>query len=151
MSTSIEVAPNYRSSPTDAPVTSQRAAKQHEDNAERATPVYEAARFSSPVIKVDSDTGLALLVVRDSDTGKELDQYPSQKVVEEYQRHQATGPSEVPAASPVPEAATDPASSPAVQVAVAAAAPVPVQQAAPTPAPSAATGGTPIVAPVIID
>ncbi|WP_068491111.1 hypothetical protein [Paramagnetospirillum marisnigri] len=57
----------------------------------------EAIAFTTPVIKVDNNTGLALLVVRDGSTGEELDQYPSKKVVEEYQRVQGSTPAPTPA------------------------------------------------------
>ena len=89
--------------------------------------------FASPVIKVDTDTGLALLVVRDSSTGKELDQYPSKKAVEDYQRVQ--GSSATQAAQP----AADDGQSLAVD-AKAPPAPVPVVTA---PSTGAATGSAP--------
>lgn len=147
MSTSIEVAPNFRSSPTDVTVAPQRAAQQHESGAGGSAHASDAAHFVSPVIRVDSDTGLALLVVRDGDTGKALDQYPSQKVVEEYQRHQTPGTSEVPAVTSAPDTTVDPASNPAVQVAVATAAPAP----AVVSAPSTVSSGTPAVTSVTKD
>ena len=76
----------------------------HED-AKRHDPTVPAdgIPFASPVIKVDNDTGLALLVVRNADTGKEIETYPSRKVVEEYSRHLATSEVDV-KAPPAPGA-----------------------------------------------
>ena len=62
----------------------------------------DGVAFASPVIKVDSDTGLALLVVRNSATGEELDQYPSKRVVAEYQRVQGVAPDPSAASGTVP-------------------------------------------------
>jgi hypothetical protein len=95
-----------------------------------ASPTENIA-FTSPVIKVDSDTGLALLVVRDGSTGEELDQYPSKKVVEEYQRVQGGTPD-----SSAPVAPTDSGASLAGN---AVAPPAPVAPVAAPPV-SAATG-----------
>ncbi len=48
--------------------------------------VQMSAQYFSPVAKVDPDTGIAVLDVLDTATGKVLQQYPSKTVVEEYQR-----------------------------------------------------------------
>ncbi|MBF0130824.1 MAG: hypothetical protein HQL33_12620 [Alphaproteobacteria bacterium] len=62
-----------------------------------------APKFMSPVIRVDASAGLAVLVVRDGDSGDVRAQYPAKKVVEEYRTHgapaqpQAQLPQETPA------------------------------------------------------
>lgn len=53
----------------------------------KAPPPQQQAQFYSPVSKVDPDTGLAVLDVLDTTTGKVVQQYPSKQVVEEYRRH----------------------------------------------------------------
>ena len=144
MSTSITANPSLVSSHVDvaAPPPSPPQSEEGVSVAQTAA-VSEAPRFTNPVIKVDSDTGLALLVVRNADTGKEIETYPSRKVVEEYSRHQA--PDTVKAA-PV----ADGGQSLAVD---AKAPPAPVVSAAPVsaaPAPSSvhvATGTSPVSAP----
>lgn len=70
---------------TQPPVQPPHQEESHKDESAASGPIA----FTSPVIKVDADTGLALIVVRDGSTGEQLNQYPSKKVVEEYQRHQA--------------------------------------------------------------
>lgn len=57
----------------------------HEQQAEAAQ--QTAPQFVNPVTKVDPHTGIAVLVVRDSSNGEELEQYPSRQVVEEYRSH----------------------------------------------------------------
>lgn len=94
--------------------------------------------FTSPVIKVDNDTGLALLVVRNTSTGQEIDQYPSRKAVEEYQRHQISDAAQVSAVSSNVAAAA-PVQSVAA-VADVKAAPAPVL----TSAPVVASGAGPV-------
>lgn len=93
MSTSI--AANVGPRTPDPLVASPQPAPHHEEQAKKdAASSSDAIAFTTPVIKVDNNTGLALLVVRDGATGKELDQYPSKKVVEEYQRVQESGPAQ---------------------------------------------------------
>ncbi|MDO8604966.1 MAG: hypothetical protein Q7R40_00385 [Phaeospirillum sp.] len=93
MSTSIASNVTPRTAAAEAHPTQPPAPPPHEPEKARAASPAEAAAFTSPVIKVDNDTGLALLVVRDGSTGEELDQYPSKKVVAEYQRVQGGAPS----------------------------------------------------------
>ena len=99
MSTSIaaNVPPRPAAPETHPTQTAQTAP--HEDTGTHAAHPVDGIPFASPVIKVDSDTGLALLVVRDSSTGEELDQYPSKKAVEEYQRVQNSAAEQVSKAS----------------------------------------------------
>jgi len=87
MSTSITANIGPRASGADP---QQLPQPPHQQDATTPTPAtgIDAIPFASPVIRVDPDTGLALLVVRDSKTGDQLNQYPSKKAVEEYQRHQ---------------------------------------------------------------
>ncbi|EME68419.1 hypothetical protein H261_18427 [Paramagnetospirillum caucaseum] len=86
------------------------------------------------MIKVDSGTGLALLVVRDGDTGKEVEQYPSRQVVEEYKRN-------IPTAIDHPQASS--ARAPAAEDVKAPPAPVSAAPSAPAPAAAPApTGGS---------
>ena len=44
------------------------------------------AQYFSPVMKMDPDTNIAVMVVRDEKSGKVLEQMPSQQVVDEYRR-----------------------------------------------------------------
>lgn len=100
--------------------------------------VSEAPRYTSPVIKVDSGTGLALLVVRDGDTGKEVEQYPSRQVVEEYKRNipSPADQQSAPAQGTAPQ-------QPVVEDVKAPPAPVAAAPSAPAPAPAPApTGGS---------
>lgn len=60
-----------------------------------ASPVTEstpatAEPFISPAINYDYQSGITVLMYRNSETGKVTAQYPSQKVVEEYRRHGAS-------------------------------------------------------------
>ncbi len=52
----------------------------------------EAAPFINPAVNYDYKAGLAVFVIRDGETGEVKSQYPSKKVVEEYQRHGASTP-----------------------------------------------------------
>ncbi|ARJ67022.1 hypothetical protein WV31_15760 [Magnetospirillum sp. ME-1] len=81
------------------------------------------------MVKVDSGTGLALLVVRDGDTGKEVEQYPSRHVVEEYKRNIPTAIDQTQTAIKA-QAAEDVKAPPAP---VAAAPSAPAAHAAPAP------------------
>ena len=131
MSTSI--APNVTPRPVAAdthPNQHQAPPPQATEKPKAASPA-EAAAFSTPIIKVDNDTGLALLVVRNGSTGEEMDQYPSKKVVAEYQRVQGSSPS-----------SSEPVASPDTTVAPSVDATIPPAPVAPVAAPpvSAATG-----------
>lgn len=75
--------------------------------AEETRSAVAAPAFISPVIRVDNETGLALLVVRDTETGKTMEQYPSRLAVEEYKRHQQEATT-VNKAPPASETATVP-------------------------------------------
>ena len=145
-------------------VAPPHAAQQDSAAAEEAQAMTSPPAFISPVIRVDTETGLALLVVRDSESGKTVEQYPSRLAVEEYRRHQMEAtdvrtapPADAPVAaasgtsttSGVPQpteavpAATgaDPVAQ-SVSVAPAVAAVVaPAVAPAPAPAPAPATGG----------
>ena len=87
MSTSIAADTTLRSSVPETPHAVAPPPPAAEADAKVVPSVSEPPRFTSPVVKVDSGTGLALLVVRDGDTGREVEQYPSRQVVEEYRRH----------------------------------------------------------------
>jgi len=138
MSTSIaaNVGPRASASETQVP---HPPPPSHESEAVRkqAPSPAEQIAFTSPVIKVDSDTGLALLVVRDGSTGEELDQYPSKKVVEEYQRVQGSAP------DPQAAAQAAPADGAATLAAAASVAPAP---AAPPTSTGSGTAGASSVA-----
>lgn len=96
MSTSVTTNVAPRAATPEHHVAQSPAQQPQEDNAAKAPHPVDGIPFSSPVIKVDNNTGLALLVVRDSTTGTEVDQYPSKKAVAEYQRVQGSA-SEAPA------------------------------------------------------
>ena len=87
MSTSIAADTTLRSSVPETPHAVAPPPPAADVDVKAVAAVSEAPRFTSPVVKVDSGTGLALLVVRDGDTGREIEQYPSRQVVEEYKRH----------------------------------------------------------------
>lgn len=106
--------------------------------------VTDTPRYTSPVVKVDSGTGLALLVVRDGDTGREIEQYPSRQVVEEYKRNIPSvadqHPGQTKAAAPqqpVEDAKAPPAPVAAPVAAAPVSTPAPAQPSAPAP-----TGGS---------
>ena len=92
MSTSIAANVGPRSAVPDTHLSPPPAHQAQEEAKSANTVPPEGLAFTSPVIKVDNGTGLALLVVRDSSTGEELDQYPSKKAVAEYQRVQGGAP-----------------------------------------------------------
>lgn len=102
MSTSIASNVGPRSAVPDTHLSPPPAHQAQEEAKSTNTIPPEGLAFTSPVIKVDNGTGLALLVVRDSSTGEELDQYPSKKAVAEYQRVQG---------SAAPEPSTGPGTS----------------------------------------
>lgn len=87
MSTSITPDAPLRTPIAEAPHVAAQAAQPAAAEAAELTVADNTPRFTSPVVKVDTDTGLALLVVRDGSTGKEVDQYPSRQVVAEYKRN----------------------------------------------------------------
>ena len=87
MSTSIASDAPLRSPVAEAPHAAAHQAQPSTVEAKENSSISEPPRYTSPVVKVDSGTGLALLVVRDGDTGKEVEQYPSRHVVEEYKRN----------------------------------------------------------------
>lgn len=87
MSTSITSDAPLRSPVAEAPHVAVQAAQPAAVEAADLPVADNTPRFTSPVVKVDTDTGLALLVVRDGSTGKEVDQYPSRQVVAEYKRN----------------------------------------------------------------
>lgn len=100
MSTSISANVGPRSNGIES-LASPHPVASHPEEASKKNDVStaETIPFTTPVIKVDSNTGLALLVVRDGSTGEELDQYPSKKVVAEYQRVQGGSSSEQPSSA----------------------------------------------------
>lgn len=87
MSTSITPDAPLRTPVAEAPHAAVHAAQPAAVEAAELAVADNTPRFTSPVVKVDTDTGLALLVVRDGSTGKEVDQYPSRQVVAEYKRN----------------------------------------------------------------
>ena len=100
MSTSIAASVGPRTSGPETLAHPHSPPPRQEEEVKKDSP-SPAEAFLTPVVKVDNSTGLALLVVRDGATGEELDQYPSKKVVEEYQRAQgSTAPDH--STSPVP-------------------------------------------------
>lgn len=135
MSTSISSDAPLRPPIAETPHVAAPAAQAAAVETRGSASVSEAPRYTSPVIKVDSGTGLALLVVRDGDTGREIEQYPSRQVVEEYKRnipspadqHQSVAKATAP--QPVEDVKAPPA-----PVAAAPSAPPPVSPPAPAPA-----------------
>lgn len=76
------------------PVAVSQAGKSDAVTNVPALPVTEstpatAEPFISPAINYDYQSGITVLMYRNSETGKVTAQYPSQKVVEEYRRHGA--------------------------------------------------------------
>lgn len=61
-----------------------------EENAQ-ATQSAAAAVFFSPAIKIDPGANMAIYVVRNSETGEVINQYPNKKVVDEYRQMSAKG------------------------------------------------------------
>ncbi len=133
MSTSIASDAPLRSPVAEAAHPAAHAAQPATVEATGAASVSEPPRYTSPVVKVDSGTGLALLVVRDGDTGKEVEQYPSRQVVEEYKRNIPTG-IETPQSSSAKAAAAaaEDVKVPPAPVAAAPSAPAPAAAPAPT-------------------
>lgn len=129
MSTSIASDAPLRSPVAEAPHAAAHQAQPATVEAKESASLSEPPRYTSPVVKVDSGTGLALLVVRDGDTGKEVEQYPSRHVVEEYKRNIPTAIDQPQSASKAP-AAEDVKAPPAP---VAAAPSAPAAPAAPAP------------------
>jgi len=101
------------------------------DTAKAKSPASSAIYFS-PSMQIDHEASMAIFVVRNSETGAVINQYPSKKVVEEYKRSdtkkvEAPQPKETPeaaAATTVPVKTTPPEDKPAV-----------VAEKAPEPAP----------------
>lgn len=56
-----------------------------EENAQ-ATRSAASAVFFSPAIKIDPGANMAIYVVRNSETGEVINQYPNKKVVDEYRQ-----------------------------------------------------------------
>ncbi len=126
MSTSIASDAPLRSPVAEAAHPAAHAAQPATAEATETASLSEPPRYTSPVVKVDSGTGLALLVVRDGDTGKEVEQYPSRHVVEEYKRN-------IPTAIEPPQSSSAKASAEDIK-----APPAPVAAAPSAPAPAAA-------------
>jgi hypothetical protein len=131
MSTSIASDSPLRSPVVEAPHAAAHVAAPVAAEAKETSSPSEPPRYTSPVVKVDSGTGLALLVVLDGDSGKEVEQYPSRQVVEEYRRN-------------IPTAIDQPQSSSKAQAAEDVKAPPAPVSAAPSapPAPSAPSSGS---------
>lgn len=91
----------------------------------------EAAPFINPAVNYDYKAGMAVFVIRDGETGEVKSQYPSKKVVEEYQRHGASTPEAKPV--DVKSAGQPDTGTPAT---VAVTIPAPAAPTAPTPAPA---------------
>jgi hypothetical protein len=133
MSTSIASDAPLRSPVAEAPHAAAHATQHANVEATESASVSEPPRYTSPVVKVDSGTGLALLVVRDGDTGKEVEQYPSRHVVEEYKRN-------IPTAIEQPQSSAK-GSAPAAEDVKAPPAPVAAAPSAPAPAAAPAPSG----------
>lgn len=139
MSTSIASDSPLRSPVAEASHVTAHAAPPATVEAKETPSVTETPRYTSPVIKVDSGTGLALLVVRDGDTGKEVEQYPSRQVVEEYKRNIPTSIDQPQSSSKAAAQASDDVKAPPAPVASAPSAP---DTGAAAAAASAPAGGT---------
>jgi len=116
-----------------------------------SSPTGEAAPRNAipiinPSINFNYQAGIAVIEIRNSQTGAVEEQYPSKKVVAEYIRHGASSQdSAKPAAAPA--ASQESGTTPAVEAAtpvttLAAAAPAPVSAPAPAPAAPAPSSGT---------
>jgi len=131
MSTSIASDAPLRSPVAEAAHPAAHAAQPATVEATETASLSEPPRYTSPVVKVDSGTGLALLVVRDGDTGKEVEQYPSRHVVEEYKRNIPTA-IEQPQSSSAKASAAEDIKAPPAPVAAAPSAPAPAAAPAPS-------------------
>lgn len=97
MSTSVNATQGVQGTPHEAVVASS-----HQPPAPEASESAQASaspQYSSPVIQVDKTTGLALLLVRDTETGDVQSQYPAKQVVAEYGRAMRSSPLDVPSAT----------------------------------------------------
>ncbi len=121
MSTSINATQGPQAAHHEAVVAAQAQSASKADEASQAS---ASPQYSSPVIQVDRNTGLALLLVRNTSTGAVESQYPAKQVVAEYGRTARN-------ATPQPEA--DPAAASAAGAVGAAAAPVGGGSGAPAP------------------
>lgn len=75
-----------------------------------ASKASSAGQYISPVIKVDNNSGLAILQVRNGQTGETEQQYPSNKVVREYSARETPN---VPASPEQATASSDSGNAPA--------------------------------------
>ncbi|MFN3077872.1 MAG: hypothetical protein ABT940_13560 [Alphaproteobacteria bacterium] len=85
MSVALSAVSNSPSSPAETKPVQQETQQQNNPKPETDSP--SAPRFTSPVVKVDDNTGYALLLIRDTSTGDVQAQYPSRQAVQEYQRN----------------------------------------------------------------
>lgn len=121
----MEIRPLDATTATNAQETARKA----ESPEPAATPqanLMQPPGYMTPIIKVEPTVGLALLVVRDANTGEVQAQYPAERVVEEYRHAEAKG------AAPKPAATTETKSESA-----------PVKDAAPSQANAPSGGETP--------
>ena len=136
MSTSIASDAPLRSPAAEVPHPAAHSTQTAAVEAKETTSVTDAPRYTSPVIKVDSGTGLALLVVRNGDTGQEVEQYPSRHVVEEYKRNIPTAIDQPQSSSKAAPQAAEDVKAPPAPVAPAASSPDTGAAAAAAAAPS---------------
>lgn len=74
----------YQPPVTQKPATETFAAKPEETTA--AVQSSASAIYFSPSFQIDREASMAIYVVRDSETGAVVNQYPSKKIVDEYKR-----------------------------------------------------------------
>ncbi len=146
MSTSIAANVGPRPAVPESHLNQPPAPPAHEESKPNTPHPVDGIPFASPVIKVDNDTGLALLVVRNSSTGEEVDQYPSKKAVAEYERVQSSTsvpPSQATPADNGQSLATD-AKAPPAPVTPVAAPPASPETSDAVSAPSGGSGVKPV-------
>lgn len=132
MSTSIASDAPLRTPVAEATHVTAHATQHATVEATESASLSEPPRYTSPVVKVDSGTGLALLVVRDGDTGKEVEQYPSRHVVEEYKRNIPTAIEQPQSSAKASAQAAEDVKAPPAPVAAAPSAPAPAAAPAPS-------------------
>jgi len=96
-----------------------------------------AAIYYSPAVQIDHEANMAIFVVRNSETGAVINQYPSKRVVEEYKRTDAKKTEE--AIRPEHHEAKNDAPTPEVKHVEAVAAPIKPVVKDDKPAPSVTT------------
>lgn len=69
--------------PTPKPQPNQHQEQTQHAGADKPS---DGPQYLSPVVNVDPNTGIAVLVVRDTTTGEELSQYPTRMAIDEYSK-----------------------------------------------------------------